>query len=71
MLDDVKQQMKSYTLLIDQAIKVFVQRNIQAFRAECEYKKAVVECDYEEKLLALEFGQLNPNERQVIPNVVD
>ena len=70
-LNSIKQQLSSYTLLIDQAIQAFVQRNIQAFRAECELKKTMVECDYEEKLLALDFGRLNPNDRQVIRGVYD
>ena len=68
-LDTIKQQLSSYSSPVDQAMQAFVQRNIQAFRAECELKKTLVECDYEEKLLALEFGRLNPNDRQVIPDV--
>lgn len=67
-LDEIKQNMPSYTLLIDQAMQTFVQRNLQSFRTECERKKTMAECDYQEKLLECQFNQWNPTERQVIPS---
>jgi hypothetical protein len=64
-INEKKINMDGYMTTIEPVIQTFIQENLRSLHIQYEYTIALIEYDYEDQRLELEFAQLEPNDHQV------